>query len=85
MKRCKIDGCDGEVADVIFNPDWLQYSTPYSSHGKPILCDRYERIDDNNQNQLCDVNSFNRSKIVNCANEELIFRTDEVSIVNKVL
>lgn len=84
-RRCKIDGCEKlNVENDIFEPDWLQHSTPYKN-GKPDSCHRYEIFHSAKRQYTCDIDVFNRSSIVYCGNGSMIFRTNEVSIVNQVI
>ncbi|XP_031619953.1 solute carrier family 22 member 6-like [Contarinia nasturtii] len=79
---CKISECD-QSEKLTFQPDWLLCSTPFKN-GHPDSCHRYGTVYDKDPNgSSCDVNSFNRSIITNCANGSMIFSTDELSIVNE--
>lgn len=83
-KRCAIPECD-RLDNVIFNADWLKYSVPFQN-GKPNSCHRFDTIWNVDVNETkCNTDTFNRSSISNCANGTMIFRTNDVSILNQVL
>lgn len=63
------------------------------TNSKLEKCHRFHKIDpdgyelstdQNVVNQFCLSDSFNRSNIVRCDQDGLIYQTDEVSIVNEV-
>lgn len=80
--RCAIVDCDNNK-NITFNPAWLENSVPFEN-GLPENCHRFERISDIKETRQCDMESFNRSAVLNCDNGPMVFRTDELSIVNEV-
>lgn len=91
--RCRIPECD-IAARVEYNPHWLEYAVPFKQ-SRPVKCYRYQSITPHaeqhnsliltDDQQSCDVNSFNRSAIRGCSEDGFVYRTDEISIVNEVI
>lgn len=69
----------------MFKPNWLEYSTPFKN-GRPSSCQRFESIHNSTTSSdlSCEIGSFNRSLVSNCVEGPMLFRTDELSIVNEV-
>lgn len=67
-----------------FNPDWLEYTVPFKN-GKPDKCYRFDVVQnkDDSKNE-CNIDSFNRSSFSYCANDAMVYRTNDVSIVKEV-
>lgn len=68
----------------MFAPNWLPYAIPFDN-GKFDDCHYFDRkrgID--LSNAACSPDAFNKSKIESCATDEIIYGTDEISIVNEV-
>lgn len=65
-----------------YDAKWVKSAIPLDSleHSK---CQRYASVDGAADNQ-CDVSAFDRTKVITCAENELIYRTDEISIQNTV-
>lgn len=98
MQRCFIPECDN-IENYSYMTDWLQNVIPFD-HGKPSKCLRYAEIPtvETNSSQrisqndkyiqdgfpTCKETKFNRSKIIKCDDEGLIYRTNELTVVNEV-
>lgn len=85
--RCGIRECEN-VAHGEYQPDWLVNAIPMEN-GKYAKCYRYALMNATTWNtdsnvDRCNEMLFDRSKVVPCAKDELIYRTDEISIENAV-
>lgn len=77
--RCKIDECDNAAEPIkLYQPHWLEYAVPHKN-GVPSKCTKYQSI----TNECTNASDFNTSIIVNC-NNEFIYSSSEVTIVNEV-
>lgn len=97
--RCYIPECD-DIEYSQYDTEWLKNAVPFMQ-SKPSKCYRYESTTNteiipshitnsdrqtNIVNQFCaKEESFNKSHIVRCNQDGLIFRTDEISIANEVM
>lgn len=97
FKRCFIPECDN-IENYSYATQWLQNAIPFD-HGKPSKCHRFAEmpVDSNisqriswgdkyteDSPQTCKETQFNRSKIIACADDGLIYRTNELTVVNEV-
>lgn len=82
--RCQIPECD-DVQHPQFEVEWMQNAIPFKN-SKLMKCHRYEpmKLVNASDQQYCEKDVFNQSSIVRCDQNGLIYKTDEVSIVNSV-
>lgn len=87
------------LSSAVYKPDWLPNAVPYKN-AKPLKCLQFSSNASTNGNQFishvgdinndiglntkCSADQFNRSSVISCSSEKLIYNTDEVSIVNEV-
>jgi hypothetical protein len=95
--RCIIPECDN-LNHPEYNADWIGNAIPITN-SKPSKCYRYESLSPEpsygtklyfdhfgkaNDNQFCSKDLFNQSNIVKCNEGGLVYKTNEISIVNEV-
>lgn len=90
---CKIPECSND--QQIYNQDWVPYAIPLNNNGKPSKCLQY-KFEDNehndshsssnsDDNRSCSIHNFNRSQIIQCPIDDLLYETDEITISNEVI
>lgn len=85
LKRCRIPECDGKENVVVYKPNWLNNAIPFNNNGEPETCSRFASKHLYNESEyFCHANAFDRSEIMGCENGEMVYKTDEISIVNEV-
>lgn len=79
-----------------YNADWIANAIPITN-SKPAKCHRYEKLSNEpnhgqqfhfdrfveSDNQICPADLFNRSSIVRCDEDGLVYKTNEVTIANE--
>lgn len=83
--RCNIPHCDDEH-NPQYETNWLPDVIPYKND-IPMKCHQYEPIISDNSSvnqQYCARESFSNSSIIRCDQNGLVYKTNEVSIVNEV-
>lgn len=81
MYRCKIPTCDPEPI-IEYEPNWLSHAVPYRFEN-PSKCLRFEHLSITQSDHCENPNNFNASKSIKC-DEGLIYKSDELTIVNAV-
>lgn len=91
ISYCICSSCNiAECESATYAPDWLPNAIPHN-RGIPAKCLRYEytptannSIVDIDDHGTCAEDQFDRTKIYQCDVDQLVYKTDEVSIVNEV-
>lgn len=82
--RCTIPSCDRLTVNGSFEyvTDWLHFAVPFKEDGKPVSCQRFQYVADEENNPECNEFAFNQSVIETC--DEFVFAQGELTIVNEV-